>query len=123
VINVAASLPHFWMSLSTLMMRFTRKRGSCVVGSLVAEVFLAFPGGGVLLMVGEAQRSGGGRSPHRQETFPLHMESMTSQIRLCDRPLTTSNNLYTVNEIDWKYLNILDSATALCHPISKEKGI
>ena len=41
------------------MMRFTRKRGSCVVGSLVAEVFLAFPGGGVLLMVGEAQRSGG----------------------------------------------------------------
>ena len=66
VINVAASLPHFWMSLSTLIIRFTRKRGSCVVGSLVAEVFLAFPGGGVRLMVGDAQASG--RSSHRHST-------------------------------------------------------
>lgn len=50
VINVAASLPHFWMSLSTLMIRLTRTRGNCVVGSLAGAVFLT-PGGGVGDMV------------------------------------------------------------------------
>jgi hypothetical protein len=33
------------------MMRFTRNRGSCVVGSLGGAAFLAFEGGGVGLMV------------------------------------------------------------------------
>lgn len=32
-------------------MRFTRNRGSCVVGSLGGAAFLAFEGGGVGLMV------------------------------------------------------------------------
>ena len=45
VINVAASLPHFWMSLSTLMIRFTRKRGSCVVSSRPCDALLALGGG------------------------------------------------------------------------------
>ena len=43
--SVAASLPHFWMSLSTLMIRFTRNRGSCVVGSLGAAARFALGGG------------------------------------------------------------------------------
>ena len=47
VMSVAASLPHFCMSLSTLMIRFTRKRGSWVVGSLGAATRFAFGGGGV----------------------------------------------------------------------------
>jgi hypothetical protein len=33
------------------MMRFTRNRGSCVVGSRGGAAFLAFEGGGVGLMV------------------------------------------------------------------------
>jgi hypothetical protein len=45
VINIAASLPHFWISVSTLMIRFTRSRGSWVVGSLAAVRFAL--GGGV----------------------------------------------------------------------------
>jgi hypothetical protein len=49
VIRVAASFPHFWMSWSTLMIRFTRIRGSCVVGSLPWPVRLA-AGGGVGVM-------------------------------------------------------------------------
>jgi len=44
VINVAASLPHFWISLSTFMILLTRINGSCVVGSLVVDFF---DGGGV----------------------------------------------------------------------------
>lgn len=67
VIKVAASLPHFWISLSTLMMRFTRNRGSCVVGSLVPEVFLPAEGGGVGLMVGGGIKVG--RSPHRRKHY------------------------------------------------------
>jgi hypothetical protein len=47
VMSVAASLPHFCMSLSTLMIRFTRKRGTWVVGSLGAATRFAFGGGGV----------------------------------------------------------------------------
>jgi hypothetical protein len=48
VIRVAASLPHFWMSLSTFMIRFTRIRGSWFVNSLACEVLLE--GGGVGVM-------------------------------------------------------------------------
>lgn len=49
VIRVAASFPHFWISWSTLMIRFTRIRGSCVVGSLAWPVRLP-AGGGVGVM-------------------------------------------------------------------------
>lgn len=53
VISVAASLPHFCMSLSTLMIRFTRIRGSCVVSSRPWEALLELGGGvGVICNVG-----------------------------------------------------------------------
>jgi hypothetical protein len=70
------------------MMRFTRNRGSCVVGSRGGAAFLAFEGGGVGLMVvmkvGEDRHATENISPHflgfTDLTVPRTLASLWEQL-------------------------------------------